>query len=208
MTEGDSMARQRTFRIAAIPGDGVGGEVIAAGRAVLDAVAPGALEWEEFPWGCEYYQRTGRMMAADGLARLREFDAIYFGAVGLAVRSRPRQPVGPAAGDLPGVRPVGERPAGPVPPRCDQPAAEGRPDLAGLGRDPGEQRGRVRGLRRPQPVQPRPGRRSGGPVGAVHRDRLRADHPLRLRSGPHSQPPQGHQRHEEQCAAVRHGAVG
>jgi tartrate dehydrogenase/decarboxylase / D-malate dehydrogenase len=76
------MARQRTFRIAAVPGDGVGGEVIAAGRAVLDAAAPGALEWEEFDWGCEYYQRTGRMMAADGLARLREFDAIYFGAVG------------------------------------------------------------------------------------------------------------------------------
>lgn len=77
----------RTFRIAVIPGDGIGVEVAAAGRAVLDAVGASsggalALEWEEFGWGCGYYERTGAMMAAGGLARLREFDAIYFGAVG------------------------------------------------------------------------------------------------------------------------------
>lgn len=77
----------RTFRIAAIPGDGIGTEVIAAGRAVLDAVAGSsggtlALDWEEFPWGCGYYERTGRMMPADALAVLSGFDAIYFGAVG------------------------------------------------------------------------------------------------------------------------------
>ena len=77
----------QTFRVAAIPGDGIGPEVIAAGRAVLEAVASSsggafALEWEEFPWGCDYYQRTGQMMAADALSVLRGFDAIYFGAVG------------------------------------------------------------------------------------------------------------------------------
>ncbi|MEU1707829.1 tartrate dehydrogenase [Streptomyces sp. NPDC005706] len=77
----------RTFRIAAIPADGVGKEVVAAGRAVLDALAEEsagafAFEWEEFDWGCEYYERTGRMMDEDGLDRLKDFDAIYFGAVG------------------------------------------------------------------------------------------------------------------------------
>jgi tartrate dehydrogenase/decarboxylase/D-malate dehydrogenase len=73
------------FRIAAIPGDGVGGEVIAAGRTVLaalEALGTATFDWVEFPWGCDYYARTGAMMAADGLDRLRAFDAIYFGAVG------------------------------------------------------------------------------------------------------------------------------
>jgi len=77
----------RILRIAVIPADGVGQEVVAAGCEVLDALAAGsggafAFDWREFGWGCEYYARTGRMMAADGLEALKEFDAIYFGAVG------------------------------------------------------------------------------------------------------------------------------
>src|SRR5690242_4781360 len=81
------MDTPRRFRIAAIPADGVGQEVVAAGREVLDALAAGsggafAFDWQEFGWGCDYYARTGRMMAEDGLAVLRDFDAIYFGAVG------------------------------------------------------------------------------------------------------------------------------
>ncbi|TLS42060.1 tartrate dehydrogenase [Streptomyces montanus] len=85
------MTTTRTFRIAAIPADGVGAEVVAAGRAVLDALAADsrgdsqggfAFDWQEFPWGCGYYERTGKMMDDDGLDRLKDFDAIYFGAVG------------------------------------------------------------------------------------------------------------------------------
>src|SRR5690242_18562460 len=81
------MDTPRRFRIAAIPADGVGQEVVAAGREVLDALAAGsggafAFDWQEFGWGCDYYARTGRMMAEDGLAVLKDFDAIYFGAVG------------------------------------------------------------------------------------------------------------------------------
>jgi tartrate dehydrogenase/decarboxylase / D-malate dehydrogenase len=77
----------RRVRIAVVPADGVGQEVVAAGREVLDALAAGsagafAFDWHEFDWGCEYYARTGRMMADDGLDQLRAFDAIYFGAVG------------------------------------------------------------------------------------------------------------------------------
>jgi len=78
---------QQVFKIAAIPADGIGKEVVAAGRRVLDTLAAHSggtfsFEWTEFPWGCEYYERTGRMMAADGLETLQAFDAIYFGAVG------------------------------------------------------------------------------------------------------------------------------
>jgi tartrate dehydrogenase/decarboxylase/D-malate dehydrogenase len=73
-------------RIAAIPGDGIGQEVIAAGLEVLEALRARApdlrLEVQTFDWGSEYFRRTGRMMPADGLDRLRGFDAIYFGAVG------------------------------------------------------------------------------------------------------------------------------
>ncbi|WP_158852486.1 tartrate dehydrogenase [Saccharothrix deserti] len=77
----------RTFRIAAIPADGVGREVVNAGRVVLDALAARSagrfgFEWTEFPWGCDYYAETGRMMAPDGLDVLKDFDALYFGAVG------------------------------------------------------------------------------------------------------------------------------
>ena len=81
------MSAGRTFTIASIPGDGVGKEVTAAGREVLDALAAGSagafgFSWREFDWGCEYYARTGAMMPADGLEVLAGFDAIYFGAVG------------------------------------------------------------------------------------------------------------------------------
>ncbi|MCC6315039.1 MAG: tartrate dehydrogenase [Thermomicrobiales bacterium] len=77
----------RAFRIAVIPGDGIGQEVVPEGLRVLDRLAERsggrlAFDYEHFPWGCQYYLRTGRMMDADGLERLAEFDAIYFGAVG------------------------------------------------------------------------------------------------------------------------------
>jgi len=76
----------KTYRIALIPGDGIGMEVIPAGVKVLEAAARAeksfALEFEPFEWGCEYYLRTGRMMPEDGLERLRPFDAIYLGAIG------------------------------------------------------------------------------------------------------------------------------
>ncbi|MEU5153801.1 tartrate dehydrogenase [Glycomyces sp. NPDC021274] len=76
----------REFRIAAIPADGVGREVVAAGREVLDAIAADgasfSFAWEEFPWGSDYYAEHGVMMAEDGLETLKDFDAIYFGAVG------------------------------------------------------------------------------------------------------------------------------
>ena len=71
--------------IAVIPGDGVGVDVTAAARQVLDAVAAPrgiTLRYNEFDWGSEYYRRNGRMMPADAIDQLRRFDAILLGAVG------------------------------------------------------------------------------------------------------------------------------
>lgn len=76
----------REYRIAAIPGDGVGVEVVDAGLQALQACAERdggfRLRVETFGWGSEYYKRHGTMMPDDGLARLQSFDAIFFGAVG------------------------------------------------------------------------------------------------------------------------------
>ncbi len=76
----------RIHRIASIPGDGIGNEVIPAGLEVLRAVQERqgdfALEVTHFPWGSDFYRQTGRMMPEDGLETLKLFDAIYFGAVG------------------------------------------------------------------------------------------------------------------------------
>jgi tartrate dehydrogenase/decarboxylase / D-malate dehydrogenase len=72
-------------RIAVIPGDGIGKEVVPEGLRVLEAAGRRfgfALETTAFDWSCERYAETGRMMPDDGLARLRPFDAIFLGAVG------------------------------------------------------------------------------------------------------------------------------
>ena len=76
----------REHRIAAIPGDGIGQEVIPAGLVVLEALARGCgdfrLSVETFPWGADYYRANGRMMPVEGLDTLKKFDAIYFGSAG------------------------------------------------------------------------------------------------------------------------------
>ncbi len=73
------------FRIAVIPGDGIGKEVVPEGIRVLEAAAAKhglRFHWEEFPWSCEQYLETGRMMPEDGLDQIRHHDAIFLGAVG------------------------------------------------------------------------------------------------------------------------------
>ncbi|MBM3569233.1 MAG: tartrate dehydrogenase [Alphaproteobacteria bacterium] len=76
----------KRYRIAAIPGDGIGQEVIAAGIEVLQALAKRAggfeMAFDHFDWGSEHYKRTGAMMPADGRERIKGHDAIFFGAVG------------------------------------------------------------------------------------------------------------------------------
>ena len=75
----------KTYRIATIPGDGIGKEVIPAGQRVMEAIAASsgfAFEFETFDWGGDYYRRHGVMMPEDGLAAIRDKDAILFGSAG------------------------------------------------------------------------------------------------------------------------------
>lgn len=76
----------KQYRIALIPGDGVGSEVISEGVKILNQVAEldgtFAFKFETFPWGCEYYITHHEMMPENGLDILSKFDAIFLGAVG------------------------------------------------------------------------------------------------------------------------------
>ncbi|MGA8051726.1 MAG: tartrate dehydrogenase [Burkholderiales bacterium] len=72
-------------RIAVIPGDGIGREVIPEGIRVLEAAGASygvSFKWEEFPWSCDWYKQHGKMCPDDAPQILRKFDAVYFGAVG------------------------------------------------------------------------------------------------------------------------------
>lgn len=75
-----------TYKIAAIPGDGIGTEVISAGIEVLEALAArdGDLRFafDHFDWGGEYYKQHGKMMPEDGREQIKDHDAILFGSAG------------------------------------------------------------------------------------------------------------------------------
>ncbi|MBO6638729.1 MAG: tartrate dehydrogenase [Roseitalea sp.] len=75
----------KRYKIAAIPGDGIGTEVLPVGQRAVDAVSARhgfAVDWRAFDWSCETYAATGRMMPDDGIDQLAAFDAIFLGAVG------------------------------------------------------------------------------------------------------------------------------
>jgi len=75
----------KSYKIAVIPGDGIGKEVVPEGLRVLEAAGAKyglKLSWDSFPWSCEYYAKHGRMMPEDGLQQIRAHDAIFLGAVG------------------------------------------------------------------------------------------------------------------------------
>ena len=76
----------KTFKIASIPGDGIGPEVINEGlrvlRALTEKLGNFSLEVEVFDWGSEYFLKNNKMMPIDGLKQLRDFDAIFFGSAG------------------------------------------------------------------------------------------------------------------------------
>ncbi len=73
------------YKIAVIPGDGIGKEVVPEGIRVMEAVGHKhdlSFVWDEFDWSCEVYAKTGQMMPDDGLNQIRHHDAIFLGAVG------------------------------------------------------------------------------------------------------------------------------
>ena len=73
------------YRIALIPGDGIGKEVVPQGQLVLEAAAKRfgfELRWDKFEWSCEHYVRHNCMMPENGLEQISRHDAIFLGAVG------------------------------------------------------------------------------------------------------------------------------
>jgi tartrate dehydrogenase/decarboxylase/D-malate dehydrogenase len=75
----------KRYKIALIPGDGIGKEVVPEGVRVLEAAGAKfqvGFDWEEMPWSCAYFAQHGRMMPDDGLQQIRHHDAIFLGAVG------------------------------------------------------------------------------------------------------------------------------
>ncbi|MFQ5995014.1 MAG: tartrate dehydrogenase [Acidiferrobacterales bacterium] len=75
----------KRYKIAVIPGDGIGKEVVPEGIRAVEAAGRRfdiGFQWDHFPWSCETYTKTGRMMAEDGIDRLKEYDGIFFGAAG------------------------------------------------------------------------------------------------------------------------------
>ena len=82
----DKTGTPRSYRIASIPADGIGPEVISAGITVLKKLAATLgtfeLSFEGFDWSSDYYKKHGKYLPDDALDTLRKFDAILFGAVG------------------------------------------------------------------------------------------------------------------------------
>ncbi len=78
--------KMKKFKIAAIPGDGIGKEIVPAAIDILNTVADihGGLkfDFEYFPWSCEYYLEHNQMMSDNGMEQLKDFDSIFLGAVG------------------------------------------------------------------------------------------------------------------------------
>ena len=76
----------KTYKIACIPGDGIGKEVVPAGQAVLEALATAggsfSFDFKNFGWGGDWYRAHGEMMPQRGLDELRGMDAILFGSAG------------------------------------------------------------------------------------------------------------------------------
>jgi len=76
---------QRSYKIAAVPGDGIGKETVPEGLRVLEAAATRfgfRLQTTDYDWSCQRYVETGAMMPADGLDQLRQHDSVFLGAVG------------------------------------------------------------------------------------------------------------------------------
>ena len=84
-TDSDYYLNMPEYKIAVIPGDGIGKEVVPEGIRVLNAVGAKfgiRFQWNHFPWSCDYYTQHGRMMPENGLETIQHHDAIFLGAVG------------------------------------------------------------------------------------------------------------------------------
>ena len=89
----------KTYKIPVIAGDGIGPEVIAEGKKVLEAAGENYgfnIEWKEYPFGAEHYLSTGELITEDALKELSNYDAIFLGSVARACPiggARARRPI-------------------------------------------------------------------------------------------------------------------
>ena len=193
-------------KIAIIPGDGIGQEVVPAALEVIERAAPQVLQMTEFPWGCEFYLRNGRMMDR---GRVRSAAAVR--------GDLPRRDRRPArAGSHLG---LGADPAAPPALRSVRQsaadAAAARRRHAARGPDDGRHRHGLRarelrrGVRRARRAPARRHAARGGRADRpLHAARHRADRALRVRGGVQAAAPQARQRDQVQRAAALDGAVG
>ena len=126
-----STGTNRKYRLAVIPGDGIGKEVVPEGLRVLEAAAKKfnfELQLDSFDFAsCDYYQKHGKMMPDDWKTQIGTHDAIFFGAVGMpAILPGPHFAVGIADPVSPRVRPVREPPSGAS--HAGREVAAGRPE--------------------------------------------------------------------------------
>ena len=199
-----------THRIAAIPGDGIGTEVIAAGIEALDACAKRdggfAFAFDHFDWGSERYKKTGAFMPENGRDLIKDHDAILFGSAGApdvpdhitlwGLRLAICQPFDQYAN----VRPTR------ILPGITSPLRNVTGSRARLG-DRARELGR-RICRRRRARASRPARGSGDRRVDVHPRGRRAHHALCLRAGPLAAAQAADRRDQVERAAPRHGDVG
>ena len=171
---------KKVYRIASIPADGIGPEVVAAGITVLKRLASTLgtfdLHIEQFDWNSDYYKKHGTYLPDDALSTLKSFDAILFGAVGAPGKyksftlydsinelndrcSGSYLTMGTPPRHLSTAPTIRQRATGKSAPRDPEPAPQTR--QLGLGHHPRKLRGRVRGTRGTQP--------RGKAVGSVDR---------------------------------------
>ena len=200
----------KTYKLAAIPGDGIGTEVVSAGIEVLEALAARegsfGFKVDHFDWGGEYYKKHGRMMPENGRAQIAQARRHPVRLGRPSGDSRPHHALGPAARHLPAVRPVRQRAADARAARHHLATASCGGQGARLGDRAREFGGRVRRRRRPR--APGLAARGCDRRRHVHPRRRRAHHALRLPAGAGAPAQAPHRRHQVQRPASRHGDVG
>ena len=197
------------YKIASVPADGIGPEVISAGIQVLQKLAAviGTFEFDfdHVNWGSDYYKQHGTYIPEGGVESLKKYDAIFFGSVGApgtpslqnhhktltpSRRPRPHLPLVPPPRYMPRPSTVRQYPPNQDPPRHRIPAQRLPARGSRLGDRPGKLRRRIRRARRPYTHR--------APVGSRHRSRhlyaprRRAADALRFRHGPETPAEKNH----------------
>ena len=192
------------------PADGIGPEVIAAGITVLESLAEAdgrrQVQLRNLRLGLGLLPQARRHDAGRRPGEAQEVRRDLLRRGRRARRPRPHHAVGPAAADLPGLRPIRQRPPDQDPARHHLAAAQRRHRRSRLGDRAREFRGRICRLRRPRPSGPAGGGRHRSRD--LHPRRRSAHHALRVQAGAVASAQAADRRHQVERPAPRHGDVG